>query len=421
MRSVLVPTAVFAIGAALATACLAEISDDELPEPTGPGGSGGGGFADVSSACEGACCPQVPECYPDGNPSAPGAECLAFRDNRGKDKVMLATLWRRNILPEATTADTTYGFLLAHSTPPVPQCNMRGQSGFIQIFEWTRSENGVALPIDPDLPIDQVQRVRTGFSGWMKDTNEVLNEGLCFLEFEHTDPPWRTAQVHVGSTTARRVAEDFDATDPDFRASRKGKEEGIVFIDEEKGTTHGYGDKGWVVIFEAENDVIAIPIHEVETKGRANNPDALNCVGRYRGDALDPNTAQPCQPASQSDPAYGCINDECEPGEGPASSTGYFLIEELEEVHNTILNQTLCVNYMGQQRAADEGWADPEDWGLNCRGSPRWKAGERPRGDWCSTTNGPATADCADAWRSQTVGAAVAMNIREDDCTTTAQ
>jgi hypothetical protein len=87
----------------------------------------------------------------------------------------------------------------------------------------------------------------------------------------------------------------------------------------------------------------------------------------------------------------------------------------------SLLNTTLCVSYMGQQKAIDEGWADPEDWGLNCSGSPRWQAGERPRGDWCSETNSPATEDCADAWASESVSVAAASNILSETCSTDAR
>ncbi len=394
----------------VATACLEEIEDD-LPAPTqqpavdsGPGTSG----------CEGQCCPTAAECFPNGDPTAPGSECLALRDNRGQDKIQLATVWRRNFLPVATTADVTYGFLLQRSSLPMPQCNQRGLSGFIQLFEWTRYANGTELPIAE-------QTVRTGFAAWTEDSNEILTQGFCFLDFMHTDPPWRTTPRRVFATNAQRVESDFDVTDQAFRESILAGDEGVFYFDEATGRTHGFGPRGWVVIYENKDDLMAIPIHEVETFGQMNSPDVMNCAGRYRGDVLDPNTATPCQAASQSEPPYGCIDDQCPAGEGPGRTLGYFLVEELEDVHNSILNMTLCVNYMGQERAVSEGWADPADWGLNCRGSPKWKAGERPRGDWCSKTNGPADAACADAWRSDSQGALAAMPMREGTCETTAK
>ena len=134
---------------------------------------------------------------------------------------------------------------------------------------------------------------------------------------------------------------------------------------------------------------------------------------------MDPDAS--CQAPTQLEPPYGCIDGRCDLGRGEITNTAYFLIEDLERVHIQLLDSTLCVAYMGQERAIDEGWADPEGWGMNCSGSPKWQAGERPRGDWCSETNEPATDSCHDAFASENTSVAAAANIRDETCPTDAK
>jgi hypothetical protein len=380
---------------------LPEITDEHLP-------AGGGGPADTG-ACEGECCPSDPICYPDGDKNAPGAECLASRDNRGKDRVQLRAVWTRTILPAANADDITYGFLKDKTELPLEQCNMGGDSGYIQLFDWDRSSDDITE-----------HTARVGYAGYNGDGLSAIEDGLCFLDFMYSDPEhgW-TDEVHVKPSLARRVAEDFDIHDEAFRAMYKDADEGVFYYDEETGSVHGFSPRAFLVIFEQEDDVFVVPAREAEIRGSFNDPDVMNCQGRYLADVLDPNEA--CQGKSQVEPAWGCVDDRCERGRGEVTTTTYFLIEELERVHVSLLNTTLCVSYMGQQKAIDEGWADPEDWGLNCSGSPRWQAGERPRGDWCSETNSPATEDCADAWASESVSVAAASNILSETCSTDAR
>ncbi len=387
----------------LGVCCLPEISDEHLP----PGGitTGGGD----TGACEGACCPTDPVCYPDGDKTAPGAECLASRDNRGKDRVQMRTMWTRTILPSANSDDITYAFLFNKTALDLDQCNMIGASGYIQMFDWDRSSSDISE-----------HTARVGYAAFAPDALAALEDGLCFLDFMYSDPEhgW-TEEVHVKPSLARRVGTDFDATAASFRDMYKDGDEGVFFFDDNTGDVHGYAPRAFLVIYESENDLFVVPAREAEIKGRFNDPQVLNCQGQYLAAELDPDAS--CQAASQVEPPFGCVGDRCERGRGEVTTTAYFLIEELERVYVSLLSTTLCVSYMGQQRAIDEGWADPAGWGLNCSGSPRWQAGERPRGDWCSVTNAPATDDCADAWRSESTSVAAGSNIRDDTCTTGAR
>lgn len=390
-----------AVIAAVFAACLPEISDDHLP-------AGGAGNVDTG-ACEGACCPTDPICYPNGDKNAPGAECLASRDNRGQDRVQMRTVWTRTLLPAANSDDITYNFLNAATALSLEQCNMIGNSGYVQMFDWDRSS-----------PTITDHTARVGYAAYVPDGQVGIEEGLCFLDFMYSDPEngW-TDEVHVKPTLARRVENDFDVHDEAFRTMYKDGDEGVFFIDEDTGAVHGYSPDAYLVIFESATNIFVVPAHEAEIVGSFNDPDVMNCQGQYLADELDPDAS--CQAASQVEPAWGCVDDRCERGNGEVTTRAYFLIEELEQVKVSLLNSTLCVAYMGQQKAIDEGWADPDSWGLNCAGSPRWQAGERPRGDWCSTTNAPATDDCADAWASENTSVAAATNIQDDPCSTDAQ
>lgn len=388
---------------AAGASCLPELDDDHLPaEGLGSGGGDTG-------ACVGACCPTDAVCYPEKDKSAPGAECLASRDNRGKDRVQMRTMWTRTILPAANADDITYAFLFNKTALDLPQCNMIGASGYIQMFDWDRSSAEITE-----------QTARVGYAAFAGDGLAALEDGLCFLDFMYSDPEhgWDDTE-HVKPSVARRVTEDFDAHDPAFRAMYKDGEEGVFFIDEATGDVHGYSPRAHLVIFESESDLFVVPAREAQIVGRFNDPAAMNCQGQYLSAELDPDAS--CQAASQLEPPFGCVDDRCERGRGEVTTTAYFLIEDLEKVHVSLLNTTLCVSYMGQQRAIDEGWADPESWGLNCAGSPKWQAGERPRGDWCAATNAPATDDCADAWRSESTSVAAASNIKDETCTTAAR
>jgi hypothetical protein len=79
----------------------------------------------------------------------------------------------------------------------------------------------------------------------------------------------------------------------------------------------------------------------------------------------------------------------------------------------------LCVTYPGEAKSATDGWSGA--WGKNCRGSPKWDptlpddAGI-PNGDWCSTTNSPATATCHDAYLSESFSTGQAFKVKPGTC-----
>jgi hypothetical protein len=109
----------------------------------------------------------------------------------------------------------------------------------------------------------------------------------------------------------------------------------------------------------------------------------------------------------------------CAPGQSAASTTGYFLISELEQVYAPDLQTTLCVAFPGNDPATSyplvnqQGFYNAQTSG--CR-TANWNPSDPvnglPRGDWCAKTNGPATADCHDAWRGMSFQAFAGAKIK---------
>jgi hypothetical protein len=416
-----------------AVACVSHLEEPEGDPKVTTSGTGG-------PVGQGACYPPSDEttagvCYvtgPDVKPGEePGRECLAVRSyTRGeRTPIQYRQTWSRSVKPEGAAIDAIYSILANRDALPLPECNMKdGASGYMLLTDWDRS--------DPDIT---KQTVRTGFADFVSAdrAHEVLQTGLCFAEFMYSDPAHGLAAPgwHVKPVLARRVAEDFrvpdDPSSPthtqDLQAlhARVPEGEGIVYIDEDAGTFHGYAPLAHVVIFDAIDTLIAIPIRDAETASRINDPVHPNCQGRYRGDVLDPNSATPCASAAPSNPPWGCISDKpedpggCVPGEGPNQTRGHFRIVDLEMVFNRTLASTLCITYLGAEKARTLGWSDPA-WGNNCSGSPQWNPSDPvnglPLGDWCTATNGPATADCHDSWRSVSYSVSQAFPVQAGTC-----
>jgi hypothetical protein len=354
--------------------------------------------------------PTDPSCYVSG-PTGPGAECLAVRDNRQQDRYQFRQVWSRSVTPPGSASVPIYGVLVQRQQLPHPECNMAsGVSGYILLLDWDRS--------DPDIT---KHTVRTGFADFVRpeDMQDVLQNGMCFAEFMYSAPEYGLPEPgwEVKPVLARRRATDF--TVEEVRGTVP-EGEGVVYMDEEKGIAHGYSPLAYVVIFDLVNQLIAIPIRDVETRNLYNAPDNPNCQGVYRADKLDVNNQ--CASADPENAAWGCVDDAC-PGEGPNVTQGHFRIVDIEKVFNKTLNSTLCVTYMGQPEAVALGWANPSDtnWGNRCSKSPLWNPDDPvnglPMGDWCSATNSEATRECHDSWRSVSYSAMQAFPVRDGACT----
>ncbi|HVU04715.1 MAG TPA: hypothetical protein VHE30_23340 [Polyangiaceae bacterium] len=453
---------VLATGLAFALAsCDEDISDSAVSaNGTSAGGEGGEGGSGnhpdagrpvIPNACEGQCCPTKAECYagPD-NGKDKGGECLAKRDNTGQDHIQMRQAWIRTTTPKGNTDSLIYGTLAGRSELPYPDCyetgTALGSGGYIQIIDFFLGGSDI-----------EKHYAMLGYSTFVSadKLQTTLATGFCFGEEQYVgdqkywlptsgmtpsadyppglpkpmglaDGPW-----HVGPTTAKRLAEDFDPHDDTVRRDLLAKLDdggeygsrgygGVFFYDPVRGYAHGYGRLGWTVVYAKDGKThMAIPIREIETKSTFNDPAHPNCVGEFRGDVMKPSSSPPCSSNDPKNPKWGggvCGDHVCNPGatppEAPASIKGYFLISELEQIYSPDLLKTLCVSYpgpsdtqSGKQEAEVEGFYNADLKG--CR-SAKWDPTKAdgsgiPKGDWCAATNSPAHDNCHDAWNSESI------------------
>jgi hypothetical protein len=400
------------------------------------------------------CCPTAGECYSDATlgKSAPGAECLATQDNTGKKRIQMRQQWIRATRPDGNTTAIVYGVLAGRSELPWNACNQGysplGKGGYIQIIDFNLE--------DPDIN-KHVSHV--GYAKFVPDNGlqAVLNDGFCYGQEQYagdeayrlgpdgmtpsddypaglpkpmplkdaggTSTPWT-----VKPARAKRLPADFDVTadraellayfdtnNPDNIA--KDGFNSVFYFDEATGRSHGFSAMSWTIVYAADGSThLSIPIREVETRSQFNDKDSPNCVGAYRADALDPSAANPCTSTVADNPPWGCKDDSCAVGESPATTKGYFLISELEQIYSADLQVTLCVSYPTQAKMETEGFWNPDT--KSCR-SATWNptaAGNAgiPKGDWCAATNSAATATCHDAWRSESFHVYAGAKIQVD-------
>jgi hypothetical protein len=145
------------------------------------------------------------------------------------------------------------------------------------------------------------------------------------------------------------------------------------------------------IFLEPDNttNAIVLPLHEVTINGTFND-DSHNCIGRFKGDELLPEET--------------CAGRAWENG---GDLNGYITVQEADQVFMDELGVTLCVWIAG----IGDGWKGTAG---DCATSPNWLAGQRPKGDWCSTTNAPASGTCEDAWYLEAGFAASAFPVNGD-------
>jgi hypothetical protein len=401
-----------------------------------PGRTDGGPDADqvscepTRSQCGSACCPTDDACYSTaaGNGS-PGSECLATRDNTDKNRIQLRQQWVRYTTPLGNTATIVYAVLSGRTQLAWPACKQQsavGTGGFVHL-------------IDLDLAGSDTSK-HTSYFGHAKyvgpnDLSSTVDDGFCFGSEDYDgDPDYRlpasamssssgypkglpspmplaAGPWNVGPAKGKRRARDFDLkTDRgailrEIDALKGEGYSGTFFYDDSTGTFHGFSALSWSVVYTAAGDMhIAIPVREAEVRFKFNDACAPNCVGAYRGDRL---TTPACTAGpSQTRPAWGCVTDSsCPAGEAPATTEGYVLITELEQIFSTDLGVTLCVSYPTFDGLREANWPISDN-DTSCRSSAKWNpsdpANGLPMGDWCAATNSPATVDCHDAYRSRT-------------------
>jgi hypothetical protein len=428
-----------------------------------PGGNGGAGATPATgSTCVGTCCPTEKSCY--SNPAtgngSPGSECLATQDNTGQQHIQMRQQWIRAVTPAGNSSGLVYAVLAGRTQLPWKACNQTGgigSGGYIQLVDfflgapgsdisthysqvgYAKYVPGPATPGDPAfVPTDALTNgFCYGSEDYAGDANyrlaaNQIGDGAGFPTGLPKPMALGAGAWKVGPSKAKRLAADFDigkegnrtADQEAKRVELLGKLDpageygaagfgGVFFFDDATGTSHGFGALGWVVVYDATGAThIAIPIREVELRSKFNDPKAPNCVGKYLPDALDQTTCSAGQDPTK--PGWGggdCTASTgtaaCGPGESAASTKGYFIISELEQIYAPDLQSTLCVSYPGtdpatsQPRVQAEGFYDATRKGcLTSKWNPADPTNGLPKGDWCAKTNSPATADCHDSWRS---------------------
>jgi hypothetical protein len=409
----------------------------------GSSGAGGGGVS-TGLKCEGECCPTDATCYSDPTKVAasPGSECLATRDNTGKDHIQVRQQWISATKPIGNTSSVVYQVLSGRSQLPQPVCNqgtstsaLLGSGGYIQIIDYYLPGGAAAADISAHYAVN-------GFAKFVDEAglSAALNNGLCFvtdayqgkegytLPSDKMAPAARIASWKAGlpkpmgiatapwaikPAKAKRLDKDFDiVADRDALLARfadggdlkTGGFDGVFFYDATTGKSHAYAPMSWVVVYgKGGTDHISIPIRETELTGKFNDPAAPNCIGAYRTNSLT--VANKCESGDPKNPPWGCYKDSCPAGTGPGTTGGYFLISELDQVYSSDLGATLCTTYPPPGEVQTQGFFDATT--KSCQKSPKWDPTAAddagiPNGDWCSQTNAAATATCHDAWRSET-------------------
>jgi hypothetical protein len=439
--------------------------------PASSGGSAGAGLA--YSGCQGACCPADAACYssPAGK-NSPGAECLATQDNTGHEHIQLRQQWTRATTPAGVTTPLVYSVWSGRSELPWKACNQTGvlgSGGFIELADYYfggTDKNGhyattgyASFVPGPGPGVDPATFAPTA----------VLQNGFCYGTESYSGGPAgdrmdhgltvaevgdgagypaglphpmavKSAPWDVKPTRSKRLEADFDLAAPGTREALLAMFDrnntnniaaqgygGIFFYDDATGTAHGYAPLSWVVMYAADGLAhVSIPMREVETRSRFNDANHPNCTGAYLADNVDPATCQPNVDATH--PAWGggdCAattgSRTCSPGEAPASTNGYWLIAELEQIYSADFQATLCVVYPGNDPVTSKPNVDAQgfyDQPTNSCKTAKWNPNDStnglPLGDWCAKTNSPATADCHDAWQGRTFQVFAGAKIQLD-------
>jgi hypothetical protein len=376
---------------------------------------------------------------------------------------MLRQSWIYATAPVGITSPIVYGILATRSEfPQWDVCNMGGgASGYIQLQD-------LYLP-GGEASVDK----HYGYVGNAKfftqaDILSVLKDGLCFIgevwksdvnDVSHGKYALGPDEVGDGNYGApfppglplpmaqkdasgalkgwdaspsyqKRVAKDFDlSTDRASVLARlapggdlaKQSFQGVFYYDRPAGYVHRYSPLTYITMYDNATSHITVPLREAEVKERFNIATSPNCIGVYRTDTLIPGGTPNCDELQDPNfPSWGCKGGKCRTGEdAPATTDGYFLIVELEQIYWAALAATGCVTMPTQANVLAQGFYDSTSHG--CKTS-KWDPKEPdgsglPKGDWCAATNSPATDTCHDAMRYHARQTFSAAKVRDGGAT----
>jgi hypothetical protein len=145
---------------------------------------------------------------------------------------------------------------------------------------------------------------------------------------------------------------------------------------------HGTSTKGDVnvpIYLDAgATSAVVLPLHQVQFSSLTVSGDH-NCIGKFNAAGLDP--------------ATGCVPDAVNVAYFPGGKVGAFLnLEESDTIAVAALGQSLCVLLSGDAALYGDGASQMS----RCK---RTGGVINFQGDWCASTDQPATAQCHDAVR----------------------
>lgn len=337
------------------------------------GGGGGGGGAAGSGGGAGSCQPSAAECYATDS-SGPGAACLARADNAGAATAQLRVTKLAVTSPAVLAQPFMQDAIITKKIDfSQPRCAQRGTGQF-----------GVLLEVD-----ETARTLKVGGSLPQALSGDPKLDGTCFGTF-HDD----ASGIDVAPVTSPYTVEG------DRLVAKFDKVVLPIFLS------------------NTRDDYVLLPLHQVTIKATLSADK--NCIGSF--DASQLSTSNNCAPA-EGGFAW----------QSGGSLEGYITVAEAETVDIVSLAQTLCVVLSGDTARWKGKKGHPcgtDDGGntitcgdcstakenLNCDENdvctPK-PAAERvlPDGDYCSTTQGPATATCKDAFLLKTELSAAAIKI----------
>jgi hypothetical protein len=140
---------------------------------------------------------------------------------------------------------------------------------------------------------------------------------------------------------------------------------------------------------------LILPLHQVTLDAKFND-DSHNCIGHFNGSELE--LVNNCKPDTKAIPPQRAWTTA-------AQLAGYITIDEADQVFIDLAAESLCALLAGIDFKGPDGY---------CNTSTKWTAGQKPTGDWCSTTNAAADAGCSDAWQLKGNFSAAAFKITGD-------
>ena len=213
------------------------------------------------------------------------------------------------------------------------------------------------------------------------------------LEFDRTNNKLKTGGAkpvtdpHAGYCFVNQTIEGFDVASATLDAT--------VGADGKFSVTMGQDLIVPIFLDPQATSQVLLPLHNLVMTGATLSADN-NCIGKYNGAEFS--TSNSCLPDATEGQKF--FTDD-------AQLDAYITIEEADNVIVPQTQQSLCVLFSGDAGKFGDGGKPNK-----CKRDANMKT--LAQGDWCSTTNKPADANCADAYQLSAAFAASSVKISGD-------